>query len=184
MVVFLTRYMDLFLYWVSLYNTVLKIAFICLTSYLVYTIKFKRPFCLGYDSNLDSLNHYLFIYPVVCLLTLLFHTTSSAPPSIWSILWTFSVWLEAFAIVPQLYIVYKKREVEVITGTYMAALGCYKGFYILNWIYKIVQGKPQIWFKLVAGVIQFGIFCDFLYYYFISAKVSIKPNQKTAVIQI
>ena len=71
---------------------------------------------------------------------------------------------------------------EVITGTYMASLGCYKGFYILNWIYKIIQGKNLVWFKLIAGLIQFGIYCDFLYYYFISAKVRTKASGN--VIQI
>ena len=98
----MARYMDLFLYFISYYNTIFKLMFMSATAYIIYLIKVKKPYCLGYDPNSDSFNHYLFIYPVVCLLTLLFHTTSSAPPSIWSILWTFSVWLEAFAIVPHI----------------------------------------------------------------------------------
>jgi ER lumen protein retaining receptor len=69
------------------------------------------PYKLGYDKELDSLNHYAFIYPPVLLMTILIHTTNRYT-GFWNITWTFSVWLEAVAIVPQLYIVYKKREVR------------------------------------------------------------------------
>ena len=70
------------------------------------------PYKLGYDKELDSLNHYIFIYPAVAVMTLLVHTTNRYN-GFWDISWTFSVWLEAVALVPQLYIVYKKREVSV-----------------------------------------------------------------------
>jgi hypothetical protein len=70
----------------------------------------KQPFCLGYDKELDALNHYLFIYPAALVLAVLIHSASRFG-SVWDFFWTFSIWLEAFAIIPQLYIVYKKREV-------------------------------------------------------------------------
>lgn len=70
------------------------------------------PYKLGYDKELDSLNHYMFIYPAVALMTILVHTTNRYN-GFWDISWTFSVWLEAVAIIPQLYIVYKKREVNL-----------------------------------------------------------------------
>ncbi len=108
-VVFCFRYMDLFLYYVSLYNTTFKLLFISATSYLIYLIKIKKPYCLGYDSKLDSFNHYVFIYPVVLVVTILFHLQSSKRFYYYEYLWSFSVWLEAVAIVPQLYIVYRKR---------------------------------------------------------------------------
>ncbi len=111
LVVFVARYMDLFLYYISLYNTVFKILFISATSYIIYLIRFKRPFCLGYDPKSDSLNHYLFIYPAVLLVTIVFHLSSRQQYYYYEYFWSFSVWLEAVAIVPQLYIVYKKREV-------------------------------------------------------------------------
>lgn len=76
----------------------------------VILTRFKKPFCHGYDKNLDSLNHYIFIYPAVALMTILVHSTNRYR-GLWDISWTFSIWLECVAIVPQLYIVYKKREV-------------------------------------------------------------------------
>lgn len=44
-IIFCLRYLDLFLYFVSWYNTIMKIAFIAATVYTVYLIKYKKPFC-------------------------------------------------------------------------------------------------------------------------------------------
>ena len=44
MVVFLVRYMDLFMYFISLYNTTMKLAFIGITAYTIYLMRFKRPY--------------------------------------------------------------------------------------------------------------------------------------------
>jgi ER lumen protein retaining receptor len=132
----------------------------------------KKPYCLGYDSKSDSFNHYVLIYLPALILTVLFHISSSQEHYYFEYFWSFSIWLEALAIIPQLYIVYKQKRVEVITGTYMACLGCYKLFYVLNWIYLLLNEEKLIWMKFVAGVIQVAIYFDFLYYYFIAAKVT------------
>ena len=171
LVVFLTRYMDLFFYYISLYNTVFKILFISATAYIIYLIKYRTPYCLGYDPNLDRFNHYLFIYPLALTLTVLFHIRNRDDYYFYEYFWSFSIWLEATAIIPQLYIVYKKREVGVITGSYMAALGTYKIFYVMSWIYQLINNGKLIWIKFVAGIIQILIYGQFLYFYFISARV-------------
>lgn len=44
--VFVTRYLDTFVEWYSWYNLILRIAFIGLTIYLIYEMRFKRPLCL------------------------------------------------------------------------------------------------------------------------------------------
>ncbi len=44
-VVFCLRYLDLFMYYISLYNTLMKIAFIASAAYTVYLVKYKKPFC-------------------------------------------------------------------------------------------------------------------------------------------
>ena len=61
--VFLTRYWDLFLYFVSLYNTLMKLFFIGATAYTIYLMKVKRPYCLTYEEVCDDFNHRQFIYP-------------------------------------------------------------------------------------------------------------------------
>ena len=49
------------------------------------------------------------------------------------IIWSYSIWLEAFAIYPQLYMLQKIKEIENITSHYMACLGLYRFIYILKW---------------------------------------------------
>lgn len=63
LVVFLTRYWDLFLYFVSLYNTTMKLFFIGATVYTIYLMKFKRPYCLTYEEACDDFDHRRILYP-------------------------------------------------------------------------------------------------------------------------
>ena len=76
LVVFLFRYVDLAFYFISFYNTAFKIIFISATGYIVYLIRFKKPYCLGYDPKGDSFNHYAFLYPISFVLTLIFNLFS------------------------------------------------------------------------------------------------------------
>lgn len=46
MVVFLLRYWDIFLYWVSVYNFSMKLIFLAMTAYTVHLMVNKKPFCL------------------------------------------------------------------------------------------------------------------------------------------
>merc|ERR1711970_1511793 len=67
--VFVTRYLDLFVHFVSLYNTVMKIIYISLaigTSYLIF-FKFKAT----YDGNHDSMRAEFLIVPAAGLAVLI-----------------------------------------------------------------------------------------------------------------
>ena len=52
------------------------------------------------------------------------------------ILWTFSIYLESVAILPQLFMISKTGEAESITSHYLFALGAYRALYIFNWAYR------------------------------------------------
>jgi ER lumen protein retaining receptor len=52
------------------------------------------------------------------------------------LLWSFSIWLESVAILPQLFMLQRTGEAETITTHYLAALGLYRGLYIPNWMYR------------------------------------------------
>ena len=63
--------------------------------------------------------------------------------SVMEVLWTFSIYLESVAILPQLFMVSKTGEAESITSHYLFALGSYRALYILNWIYRYYfEGRP------------------------------------------
>jgi hypothetical protein len=56
-------------------------------------------------------------------------------------------------------------EAETITSHYLFALGIYRLFYILNWIYRYHTENVLDWISIVSGVIQTILYCDFFYLY-------------------
>lgn len=132
LVVFVFRYLDLLSFsWVSLYNTLMKLFFIGSTAYTLYLMKFRyRP---TQDPSLDTFNIAYIVGPSV-VLALIFNYAFS----FMEVTWSFSIWLESVAILPQLFMLQRTGEAETITTHYLAALGLYRGLYIPNWIYRCV----------------------------------------------
>eukprot|EP00048_Salpingoeca_helianthica_P014956 m.224408 g.224408 ORF g.224408 m.224408 type:complete len:213 (-) comp16459_c0_seq1:157-795(-) len=156
--VFLTRYLDLFTQFVSLYNTVMKVLFIassCATVFLIY-----RKFRPTYDGNHDTFRIEFLLAPSL-ILALIFHYSFT----VLEVLWSFSIFLEAVAILPQLFMVSKTGEAENITSHYLFALGSYRGLYLLNWIYRYYTEGHVDYIAVAAGVIQTVLYCDFFYLY-------------------
>lgn len=156
--VFLTRYLDLFVSFVSVYNSVMKILFIstsCTTVYLIYK-KFKST----YDGNHDTFRVEFLLVPSI-ILALIFHYEFTTR----EILWAFSIFLEAGAILPQLFMVSKTGEAENITSHYLFALGSYRALYILNWVFRYYTEGHIDYIAVVCGVIQTILYCDFFYLY-------------------
>ena len=81
------------------------------------------------------------------------------------VLWTFSIYLESVAILPQLFLVSKTGEAESITSHYLFALGSYRALYLLNWIYRYYFENHYDLIAIVAGVVQTVLYCDFFYLY-------------------
>ena len=178
--VFVTRYLDLVTNFVSVYNTVmkvdpapiislfyalfyvfesiLKVFFIvsaAATVYLMY-VKFRAT----YDGNHDSFRVEFLLAPVAILAMVLNNDFT-----VMEILWTFSIYLESVAILPQLFMVSKTGEAETITSHYLFALGSYRALYILNWIYRYhFEGTYDV-IAIVAGCVQTVLYCDFFYLY-------------------
>ncbi|KAG8903546.1 endoplasmic reticulum retention protein [Tulasnella sp. 403] len=157
--VFITRYLDLFWSYVSLYNTVMKLFFVSTSLYIIYLMRFK--FRATNDPSIDTFRREFVIGPAA-LLALIFNYEFI--PS--EILWSFSIFLESVAILPQLFLLQRTGEAETITTHYLAALGMYRAFYIPNWIYRYwMEGVVDV-IAVVAGLIQTALFADFFYVYF------------------
>jgi len=157
-IVYTTRYLDLVTTYVSLYNTLMKLVFIAAayaTVYLIY-LKFKAT----YDHNHDTFRVEFLIIPSVILALLINHDLTFL-----EVLWTFSIYMESVAILPQLFMVSKTGEAESITSHYLFALGSYRALYILNWIYRYVTEDHYDLIAIVAGVVQTVLYCDFFYLY-------------------
>merc|ERR1712113_1227507 len=156
--VFVSRYLDLVTNFVSLYNTVMKLFFIgsaAATVYLMY-VKFKAT----YDGNHDTFRVEFLLGPAVLLALFLNHEFS-----VMEVLWTFSIYLESVAILPQLFMVSKTGEAESITSHYLFALGSYRALYIVNWVYRYYAENFYDIIAIVAGCVQTILYCDFFYLY-------------------
>jgi len=169
LIVFCTRYLDLFTTYYSFYNTVMKVLYIAATGYLVYMIRYKEPFKSKYDASQDSFLHLKFgVLPCACVALLYNLVSYNFDPL--EILWTFSIFLEAVAIVPQLIVLQRFREVENLDGHYIFLLGSYRALYILNWVYRSYY-EPYYhhnWIVYISGALQTMLYGDFFYYYVIS----------------
>ena len=101
----------------------------------------------------------------VQLLALLCQCLFVPPPPPPQILWTFSIYLESVAVMPQLYMISKTGEAETITSHYLFALGTYRALYIVNWVYRYLMEDFYDWIAIVAGIVQTLLYCDFFYLY-------------------
>eukprot|EP01105_Mastigella_eilhardi_P005902 TRINITY_DN17581_c0_g1_i1.p1 TRINITY_DN17581_c0_g1~~TRINITY_DN17581_c0_g1_i1.p1 ORF type:complete len:234 (-),score=76.89 TRINITY_DN17581_c0_g1_i1:99-749(-) len=161
-IVFSTRYLDLLSNWWSLYNVALKVIYLAASYYTIYLI--ARRYRATYDRTNDTVQLVYLIVPSA-VLALLF----TDEYSIVETLWTFSIILESVAILPQIFLLQKTGEVENLTANYIVALGAYRGFYLLNWIYRFfTETSYSAWLVWIFGMLQTGLYCDFFYYYVIS----------------
>jgi len=156
--VYTTRYLDLFTSYVSLYNTLMKIFFIA-ASYGTLALMFYK-FKATYDRNHDTFRIEFLLGPCLLLALIINHEFSVV-----EILWTFSIYLESVAILPQLFMLSKTGEAETITSHYLFALGSYRALYILNWIYRYYAEEFFDPIAVVAGVVQTILYADFFYLY-------------------
>ncbi|CAH0719451.1 unnamed protein product, partial [Brenthis ino] len=157
-IVYTTRYLDLVTTFVSPYNTIMKIVFLAAsyaTVYLMY-VKFKAT----YDHNHDTFRIEFLLIPSLILALLI-----NREFTVLEVLWTFSIYLESVAILPQLFLVSKTGEAESITSHYLFALGSYRGLYLLNWIYRYIVENHHEPIAIVAGIVQTVLYCDFFYLY-------------------
>ncbi len=88
------------------------------------------------------------------------------------ILWTFSIYLESVAILPQLFMISKTGEAETITSHYLFALGSYRALYVFNWIYRFSFEGFFDFIAVVAGCVQTVLYCDFFYLYITKGKIN------------
>ncbi|KAI9025251.1 ER lumen protein retaining receptor [Phycomyces nitens] len=159
-IVFCTRYLDLFTIFVSVYNSCMKGFFIVSSLYTVYLMKIR--FKQSYDVKLDT-----FKIEYLLLGSFILGLAFSAEYTVVEVLWSFSLWLESVAILPQLFMLQKTGEAETITTHYLFALGAYRGLYTLNWIYRhFYERHSTDWIVWAAGILQTALYSDFFYIYY------------------
>lgn len=178
LLVFLTRYTDLFTTYYSIYNSVMKVLYIASTASIVHAIRAREPICSTYDKSQDTFRHVEFAIMPCVFLAIVTHLLSGEGSgydlgrNIQELLWMFSIYLESIAILPQLIVLQRYREVENLTGNYIFFMGAYRALYIVNWIYRAYYepGYRHHYVVYFCGVLQTLLYVDFFYYYFMSKR--------------
>ncbi|KAF8055788.1 ER lumen protein retaining receptor-domain-containing protein [Lyophyllum atratum] len=158
--VFVTRYPDVLWRFISLYNTSMKLFFIGSSCYILYLMHYRfRP---THDPSIDTFRIEYLLGPCF-VLGLIFNYGFNFT----EIFWSFSIFLESVAILPQLFMLQRTGEAETITTHYLAALGVYRALYIPNWIYRYFTENGTVDpIAVTAGIVQTGLYLDFFYVYF------------------
>ncbi|RPA81795.1 ER lumen protein retaining receptor [Ascobolus immersus RN42] len=160
LMVYCTRYLDIF--WTfnaSLYNSSMKLVFILSTAYTIYLM--RTVYKTALDPQIDTFATY-YLVGGAGLLAVLFPYKYT----VYEVLWSFSIWLESVAILPQLFMLQRTGEAETITTHYLFALGAYRALYIPNWLYRwFLEGHFDP-IATVAGIIQTLLYSDFFYIYY------------------
>ena len=169
LLVFLTRYLDLFTTFYSMYNSVWKVLYIFSTTLIILQIKYLDPIKSIYNFDQDSFPHWKFAVAPCFVMALIVHVMGSGFDyfSLMEWFWTFSIILESIAIIPQLQVLRKYRLVENLPGKFMLSLGLYRFFYILNWIHRsrVEFNYRHHYLVYICGVIQTLMYADFMYQY-------------------
>eukprot|EP00246_Nothoceros_aenigmaticus_P004108 TRINITY_DN15471_c0_g1_i1.p1 TRINITY_DN15471_c0_g1~~TRINITY_DN15471_c0_g1_i1.p1 ORF type:complete len:182 (+),score=18.24 TRINITY_DN15471_c0_g1_i1:102-647(+) len=116
--VFVTRYLDIFTSYYSLYNTLMKLVFLSSSFSIVWYMRRHRIVRKSYDKYQDTFRHYLLVVPCLVLAIFIHHKFT-----FFEVLWTFSLYLEAVAILPQLVLLQRTKNVDNLTGNYVFLLG-------------------------------------------------------------
>merc|ERR1711957_297126 len=121
-----------------------------------------------YDKAQDTFRHWAFLVAPCAVIALVTHAIqNSFSFNGIELFWTFSIYLESIAILPQLIVLQRYREVENLTGNYIFFMGAYRALYIMNWIYR-ARHEPYYQHHYVVyfcGVLQTLLYVDFFYYY-------------------
>jgi ER lumen protein retaining receptor len=85
--------------------------------------------------------------------------------------------LESVAVLPQLLLLRQTTVPTVIDSYYLAFLGSYRAFYILNWIVRVAEKGPGRFFDPIStmfGLVQTGLYIDFAWVYYSRQRVKLR----------
>jgi len=139
----------------------MKFIFIASSFWIIWYMRVHRVVSQTYDREQDTFRVSFLIVPAFGLALLVNHEFSFS-----EILWTFSIYLEAVAILPQLVLLQRTRNVDTLTGDYVFLLGSYRALYLMNWAYRFfTESEYRQWIVWLSGFVQTALYCDFFYYY-------------------
>lgn len=110
----------------------MKLVFLASSAAILYLMRVSKGIKQTYDKAHDTFRVAFLVVPAALLAWLL----SADKKSIMEDAWTFSILLEAVAILPQLVLLQRTGNVDNLTGDYVFLLGTYRALYVINWFYR------------------------------------------------
>ena len=178
LIVFLTRYVDVFWNFLSMYNTTMKVLFIAVTTFTIYLMRFHREVSSTASDESDSTTMVLGMLFACLVLAVIYNEVPLAKSFLCqdmmstcavTVLWAFSHYLEAVAILPQLRLTFRKKIVDNLTSHYIFALGSYRAFFLANFVYRYfvdpVSSRAFV-VKCATAVVQTVLYVRFFVMYF------------------
>lgn len=154
--VYITRYLDIFVEHQGLYLMFFKVSFNLMTAGMLFAFAQLHE---TYDRSTDSCNLMALVLP-----TAVFAYMSSAGNGIREELWAYSEFLEPVALVPQYIVCYRAARMRPVTVLYVLAMGGYRALYVCNWLYKRYKwhGAYHDYISWCGGAIECFFFADFV----------------------
>mmetsp|Transcript_79394 Transcript_79394/g.246226 ORF Transcript_79394/g.246226 Transcript_79394/m.246226 type:complete len:302 (-) Transcript_79394:94-999(-) len=152
----ITRYIDLVDHSQHAYLVFFKVTYIATS---VIALGIFHALDKTYERQKDTCSLAVILLPCAIAAVLLANEITFM-----EVLWSFSQFLEGFAMVPQYIFCYRDRGAgDIGVNLYVVSLGSYRMFYAANWIYKKVQ-MPQYsdFHSWAGGAVNAALFCDFL----------------------
>jgi len=184
LLVFTTRYIDVFkvhpfISFLSFWNFTLKIFYIFSSALIVFLMMkvYARTrerekawkfggYCLGGS---------FLLAPIMVLIFRSKNDDMGRGPI--EMLWAFSIILESVCVFPQLLLLRQTQVPTVIDSYYLVTLGSYRGFYILNWIWREFDVyRPPDAISVIFGVIQTALYVDFAWVYYTRQRVKLRSG--------
>lgn len=131
----------------------------------------RQRYAATYEADSDTFKHVYLLAPAF-VLALLFHPSLNAfTPA--DVAWTFALYLEAVAVLPQLFMFQRQGKVEPFTSHFLAGQALSQAVSFIFWVssYSELNG-PQNSFRSYVGlwvigmqVVQLIVMGDFIYHY-------------------
>ena len=159
LVVYITRYCNQYIFEPPVYNVLFKLFFIA--SSITIICLMLTVLRHSYEKRHDT-----FRISVIIILCIPFGYFLAPYPSIDNRLWAYSLWVEVFAILPQIVLFRRSKKSDILNRNYIFFLSIYRFFYLLNWIYKeLTKTGRTAWVTWITGILQVLFYSDFVYEY-------------------
>lgn len=143
------------------------------------------PFKKTYQGELDSFGEFnvppgsgaVFLAVPILILAMLIHPTLNSD-FLSDVAWTYAMYLESAALVPQLFMFQKQTSgvVELLTAHFVAALGFGRVMEFMFWVYSYHElatsagSKLPGYLALLSQFMQLVLMLDFFWYYYQAVK--------------